>query len=132
MQTLTIKRAGDNKEIQTKFGPKLKQGVQFEETGDIWHDIWGGNRKEGDKVTGTRESRDYEGKTYWSFKTLSAENETKETLKSILNKLTSINLDIQQIRDAVIPQAIKAPTQSKYPSMPDYPEEEINPEDIPF
>lgn len=67
MEKLEIIRVGQTKQVQTKFGLKDKTGVIFKQYPDIWHDIWSKDLKVGQIVEGTRDSREWEGKTYWSF-----------------------------------------------------------------
>lgn len=64
MERLKVTRAGEVKEVNTKFGLKKKQGVQFKEYPNVWHDVWASGIKEGDVLEGTRTSREWEGKTY--------------------------------------------------------------------
>lgn len=101
MEKLTISRLGQTKDVQTKFGMKKKTSVQFKEYGDIWHDVWSGDLKEGQVVEGTRESRDYQGKTYWNFnfpkKSGGVSPEVNDKLERILAGITKANLKLDQI-----------------------------------
>ena len=125
MEKLTISRVGQTKDVQTKFGMKKKTGVQFKEYPEIWHDIWSGDLKEGQIVEGTRESRDYQGKTYWNFnfpkKNPGVNN---ETLERILATVTKINLRVENIYAEMARQP-----RTKEDIVRDYPE--IPPEEIP-
>ena len=126
-ETLTISRVGTEKEVQTKFGLKKKQGVQFKEYGDLWHDIWASGLKVGQTLTGTRESREWEGKTYWKFKLPKKEDIVGGKLEEILIKLGQFGLVLNQIKEATV-----KPRQGVVRTEVDYPEEDIDPEDIPF
>jgi|ERR1035437_1505086 hypothetical protein len=115
MQKYKISRIGQEKDISTKFGMKKKTGVLFEETGDVWHDIWKGKdlMKIGDELEGTRESKEYEGKVYWTLKLPKKDDviagqvkQQGDKLETILNKLTQMNLILQSMRDHVIPKRI--------------------------
>ena len=129
MEKLTISRLGQVKDVQTKFGMKKKTGVQFKEYPDVWHDIWSGDLKEGQIVEGTRESRDYQGKTYWNFNfpknNPSANN---ETLERILAVVTKTNLRVESIY-AEMPKKPRD-MQSEYPDLKG--DEMPNPDDVPF
>lgn len=120
METLTISVVGKEKEVQTKFGLKKKQGVQFKEYGAIWHDIFASGLKVGQTLTGERVSRDYEGKTYWNFKLPKKDDITNGTLEQILMKLTQMNLLLQSIREHTVPQ--KKDYQGPVYTEADYPE----------
>lgn len=101
MEKLTIVRLGQTKDVNTKFGMKKKTGVQFKEYPDVWHDIWSGDLKEGQVVEGTRESREYQGKTYWSFnfpkKNGATSPEVNDKLERILAGITKLSLKVDQI-----------------------------------
>lgn len=104
MEKVTISRVGQEKEIQTKFGAKKKTGVQFKEYGEVWHDIWMGGLKEGQELEGTRESREYQGKTYWDFKLPKKEdiqNAQNAKLEHILTKVAHNTFLLEQILEAV-------------------------------
>ena len=116
MQKYTITRIGTEKEVNTKFGLKHKTGVLFKETGDVWHDLW--KKKSeltvGQVVEGTRDSREYEGKIYWDFK-FPKKDEVLTAKTGDLEKRVTL-LENKVFGDKA----------------PDYPEDDINPEDIPF
>jgi len=122
MQKYTITRVGSEKEVNTKFGVKQKTGVMFKETGDIWHDIWKAKNqlKEGQVLEGTRESREYNGKIYWDFKL-----PKKDEVASI--KTDALEKRVKILEDKVF--GADVPSEDR---MPDYPEDDIPPEDIPF
>jgi hypothetical protein len=90
MEKLTIAAAGSDKEIQTKFGLKKKQGIQFKEYGTLWHDVWGGGRKVGEVLEGTRSSREWEGKTYWDFKLPKKDDKTNEQMFQLENRVRKL------------------------------------------
>ena len=128
MDKLTISRLGQEKIIETKFGPKKKTGVQFKEYGDIWHDIWAGDLKEGQVVEGTRASREYQGKIYWNFNFPKKDAVSNQTLESILKQVTTTNLMVREIYNKTFPSKIDG-TNVDYPT----PESEgIDSEDVPF
>lgn len=103
MEKVTIARLGQTKDVNTKFGMKKKTGAQFKEYGEVWHDIWSGDLKEGQVLEGTRESREYQGKLYWSFvfpkKSFAptASPEIGEKLERILAGITKLSLKVDQI-----------------------------------
>lgn len=104
MEKLTISRVGQEKEVQTQYGLKKKVGVQFKEYGDIWHDVWKTGLKVGEVLEGTRDSRDYNGKTYWNFKLPKKEERQAmdfSKVDQVLNKLTSMNLLMLVIAEKV-------------------------------
>ena len=116
MEKLTISNVTADREVQTKYGLKKKQGVQFQEYGTLWHDLWGGGHKKGEILEGTRESREYEGKTYWTFKLPNKESAVIVKLEEILIKLGKMGLDIQQIKEATKPKEQgRVPTEVEYP-----------------
>lgn len=119
LQKFTITQVTEDKAIETKFGSKMKQSCKFKETGDIWHGIWGGGKKVGDIVEGTRESRLYDGKEYWDFKF--PKKDEVATLKT-----DALEIRVKKLEDKVF--GVKPDPMSP----PDYPDEEVNLEDIPF
>ena len=126
LETLTISRAGKEKEVQTKFGIKKKQVVQFKETGETWFDVWASGLRDGQQLTGTRESRDWEGKTYWNFRLPKKEDVQNQMNEKILNKLTQMNVLLSAIHQHIVPKKF-APVPSEGI---DYPEEDLGEEDI--
>lgn len=102
MEKVTIKRVGEEKEVQTKFGLKKKQGVQFVEYGDIWHDVWASGLKVGETLEGTRKSREWQGKTYWNFDLPKKEDKNNERMEKILNKLTFIDLRLASLVEMLL------------------------------
>lgn len=120
---LTIEKVGQEKTVQTKFGPKQKRGVIFKEFPNIWHDVWASGLKEGQELEGERVSRDWEGKQYWNFQLPKKENVLGHKLEEILNGQTTIKLGINRILallepDRPIPKGTKvAGTQIEYPIM---------------
>lgn len=134
MEKLTIARLGQTKDVNTKFGMKKKTGVIFQEYDGIWHDIWSGDLKEGQVVEGTRESREYQGKTYWSFnfpkKSAQASPEISEKLERLLVGQTQIKLSLRQIYDEM-----EKRVRTKEEKLADYPmlsAEDIPDGDVPF
>lgn len=122
MEKVTISRVGSEKEVQTKFGLKKKQGVQFNEYGDIWHDVWASGLKVGQELQGTRASREWEGKTYWNFNLPKKSDETNDKLERILNKLTTLTLEVSIIAEAVLtPEVRQRMNSSRKPDDIDYP-----------
>jgi len=119
MQKYTITRIGTSKDVNTKFGPKQKTGVLFKETGDVWHDIWkaANQLSVGQVLEGTRESREYNGKIYWDFK-LPKKDEV------LTAKTGDLEKRVERLETKVFGKVEDA--------MPDYPEDDIPPEDIPF
>lgn len=116
MEKVTIVKLSAEKEIQTKFGLRKKTGVQFKEYGEIWHDVWSGGLKEGQVIEGTRKSREYEGKTYWSFELPKKDDKVVEMLSQLLTKVGSINAKIDFLADKLYPreQAV-ADSHTNYP-----------------
>ncbi len=119
MQKFTITQITADKEIKTKYGDKLKQSCKFKETGEIWHGIWGGGKKIGDVVEGTRESRDFEGKTYWDFK-FPKKDEIVNDMSERLRKI--------EFRLGVVEDHLKANNKTTPDDGFEYPEEDAVPE----
>jgi hypothetical protein len=113
MEKLTITRVGPEKDVETKYGTKKKQGVWFKEYGEVWHDVWGGGLKEGQILEGTRKSRDYQGKTYWNFELPKKENPNQKVLEDIQNKLTFHGIYLKEIVEWI--------RKSEQPKVVDYP-----------
>jgi hypothetical protein len=124
METVTISRVGQPKEVETKFGKKTKTGVQFKEHGEVWHDVWVSDLKVGQTLQGERVSRDWEGKTYWNFNLAKKDDRIDGKLEEILIKIGMLNLKVEKIFD-------RLPV-NKNSVISSYPEETINPDDIPF
>ncbi len=97
MEKVTIQKVGQEKEVQTKFGPKKKTGVIFKEYPDVWHDTWLSGLKEGQVLEGTRESRDYQGKTYWNFNLPKKGEASDKKLDEALHYLLKINMGINEL-----------------------------------
>jgi len=161
METFTITRVGTPKTIETKFGPKVKTGVQTVEYPDVWHDVWAGNLMNGQKLEGTRTSREYQGKTYWSIElpkkseqaVQAVKKEVGDKLEQILNDLTTLKLGMRQIASFLETNMIKRTSDGKpmpfqddnksstayfpstgEPAIVEYPDDEetIKASDIPF
>lgn len=128
MQKFTITQVTADKSINTKYGAKLKQSCKFKETGDIWHGIWGGGKKVGDVVEGTRESREFEGKIYWDFKFPKKDEVQAIKQTEMDERLRKIEFRLGVIEDHLKAKAKSTPEDEPY----DYPENDINPEDVPF
>lgn len=140
MEKLTISRVGQVKDIQTKFGMKKKTGVQFKEYGEVWHDIWSGDLKVGQVVEGTRDSREYQGKTYWDFKFPKKDDKVNAEMGSLSIKVGGViarlsviekHLGIKSVEDYKNLGNTTAKTNEEHDAI-EYPDEEINAEDIPF
>jgi len=154
MERLKVTRAGEVKEVNTKFGLKKKQGVQFKEYPNVWHDVWASGIKEGDVLEGTRTSREWEGKTYWNFVLPNKNDAVSHKLEQILTTLGMMSYHIKAIAENTKTKLTSAGTpipfnedserefHTKSPAEREtartkmdevrYPEEDINVEDIPF
>lgn len=115
MEKLTIVRLGQVKDVQTKFGPKKKTGAQFKEYPDVWHDIWSGDLKEGQVVEGTREPREYQGKTYWGFSFPRKDDKAMREIETLRTAVTMMNLRMVELEKKVFPPTI-AGTDRPYPT----------------
>lgn len=134
MEKVTITRVGQVKMMNTKFGEKPKTGVQFKEYGDLWHDIWRGDLKVGQELEGTRSSREYQGKTYWDFKLPNKDEAARSELSKVQFSMGAI-----KSRLALIEEKLGIKTVEDYKNLNhepseniEYPDEQINAEDIPF
>ena len=114
MEKLTIARLGQTKDVNTKFGMKKKTGVIFKEYDGIWHDVWLGDLKEGQVLEGTRESREWEGKTYWNFNLPRKDDKVMKEIETLRSGLTMINLRVVELEKKVFPPTI-AGTDKPYP-----------------
>jgi len=103
---MTIKSIS-RKQIETKFGPKEKLGIQFVERPGVWVDSWVGawnqNWKIGDQIEVKKDqwkSREYQGKTYW---TLSAPPEARGfiNLQPITEALERLQERVEALEEAV-------------------------------
>ena len=127
MEKVTITRVGQEKEVTTKFGPKKKQGAQFVEYPDVWHDIWGGGLKEGQTLEGTRVSREYQGKVYWNFNLPKKDEVNQKALEDIQNKLTFHGIYLKEIVEWIRKQG--GQVKSDYPTAES---EGIDEDNVPF
>ena len=114
MEKLTISRVGQEKVVETKFGPKKKTGVIFTEHPDIWHDIWLGDLKVGQVLEGTREPREYQGKTYWNFNLPRKDDKVMKEIEGLRTAQTMLNLRVAELEKKAFPAKI-AGTDVDYP-----------------
>ena len=135
MQSLTITRIyttdkdKNGNPLMSKQGkPYTRMSIQTQEYGEKWlsgfKNQTSGSWKVGEKVDVIVK----ESGQYLNFETPKKEGIADEKLEKILNALTGINLKLSAIFDHVVP-AQKAKIAG---TDIDYPEDDIDPEDIPF
>lgn len=133
---LTITQVGNPKDVQTKFGLKQKSYIKASEKGDTYLSYWVSSATRDWKVGDVIEvlnvtSRDYNGKTYWDIVMPKTSGgippEVTKTLEEINGRTLKILLMVEELGKKLLPQENKIPGTDM-----EYPEENINPDDIPF
>lgn len=142
----TDKDKQGNPLLSTKGRPYTRMSIKTNEYGEKWISGFQGkensNWKEGDTVEVIIKKTERGGTEYLNFEVPKQEDKTKDELVKISLQLSGIKLLVQQIADTVGVnnkiQAVNLPTHAgimqpaNLPSSVNYPEEDINPEDIPF
>lgn len=103
MTKVKIKTISRKERTSTRTGkPFISLGIKTEEHGDKWLSGFGSKDneywKEGDEVEIIIEQKG----EYLNFTTPKKEDKMNEGVEKILNKLTSMNLDIQEIKAEVL------------------------------
>jgi len=114
--------------LKSKKGfPYTRMSIKCEQFGDQWLSGFQneGNKgwKEGDEVEITKTENTKDGKTYLNFEVPKKDDKVVEMLSEILIKIGTINAKL----DVLYGNAKGTPKVD-----PDYPDEDINPEEIPF
>ncbi len=124
IEKMTVARLGEPKTINytnKKTGKPdsfNKVGLLTKEHGEKWYDFtFRGNHglEVGKQYEFELSSREYNGKTYWDAKFVKPADKVDVKLEQILNKLVGINIDIQILKEHIVPakeghKGVKYPT----------------------
>ena len=134
MQKLTITRIfttdkdkNGNPLISKNNKPYTRMSIQTKEHGEKWLSGFKNQTSGAWQVGQEVEVIVKENGQYLNFETPKMEDKVDMNMEKVLNNLTRIHLLVNAIYEHVVPQKIKVDSTGI-----EYPEEEINPEDIPF
>lgn len=133
-QIYTTDKNKDGSPLMSKAGkPYTRMSIKTNEYGDQWLSGFKGKQndgwKVGDEVEVLVEKKQSGDKTFLNFSLPKPEEKTGQELIKIHMLLTGINIDIQRLLEAA--GLTSKPIPKKVDTI-EYPDEDINVEDIPF